>query len=963
MNQTLTLLLRSVAFSCLMLLSTAMIAQNTVSGTVTDDKGEAVIAANVNIAGTTTGTTTDANGKFTLTSSRSFPWTLEVSYVGFSGQDILVESATADLKIALSEGVNLNEIAISASKRPEKIQEAPASISVINQKELRTTAQASPVRMLVNVPGVQLQQQSAGRINIEMRGAAGLFGTSVLPILDYRNLSAAGIGTFDGNVGNMIDLQRVEVVRGPGSALYGAGVTSGVVHFITKSPIDHPGITVQVAGGERNTLITSARVAHANEKKTFGVKVNATYERGDEWQLDGSEGTTSASGVFTSQLSKFRTSVVVPNVSNGIVDGTGGTTILTEADLDPDGNGNMMQDYYSSLNLNTTLEFRPDDQTTINVSGGLNMVDGVFYNSQGEGLNQQTDIWGQVRIQRGGLFAQILTAGSDGGNENKPTFLYQTGNMSTIGRRQTEGQVQYNFDVESMLNANFTVGVDLRSTASDSRNFVYGRNEDSDGYSLLGAYVQGKFKLADKVDMVLAGRYDQFMFLNKGAFAPRAAFVYKVDPKHTVRASYNRATAPNSALTLNIDFPLATVVPGAFGIWLRGNKETQTFGANPAYSFSLNGLPDGVIPVGTDVGLPLAVPFGATTAAVIAGIQALEDAGQLGAGTTALLSGILTDPTNTPTGSVGELGGGYNLFNGSSLGVIDAPQSEIRYEDTWEIGYKGLIGDKLGVTLDVYNITAKNFTLFTAISPVFPLINTSTLSADLGAEVQANIQPDIQAALEAGGMDPATAAATAAGLAGAVNGAYVAAGDGFIAAAGGLFPIWATVETEQMPDNGITNVAAGYRTFDRINYTGVDLGLNYYVNKEVSAFFNFSAVSANDFMVNVVGADGVAPLPYSLGIPLWKFRTGVLYTGENGINANLSFQYDPSFDADFGQYSGATDRKTLLDLGLGYEFDNGLSLGVAVTNALNTKYRAFPNMPQIGRRALLRATYQITGNK
>ena len=940
----------------LAMFSTAAYAQNTVQGTVTDSEtSEGLIGANVIISGTTTGAQTDATGKFSFTTDRDYPLTVEISYAGYTTQKVEVTDGNA-ISVALMPGIGVGDVVItSVSRKAEKVQDAPASVSVLSAKQLATTAQTNPVRMLVNVPGVQIQQQSAARMNIEMRGAAGLFGTSVFPIMDYRSLVGPGIGTFDGNVGGNIDLERIEVVRGPGSALYGPGVTSGVIHFITKNPIDHTGTTVQVSAGEANTYVASARYAQANEEKTFGFKVNATYSRGDEFTLDPNDPGDAA------QMAKFSRTISRPDVVDGVASGTSGTQLLGEADLDPDGDGNMMQIISAFFNANTTLEFRPQDDMTINVSGGFNSINAVFYNSQGEGLNQTQEYWAQARMQKGGLFAQLFYVDNNGGTDDRPTFLYQTGNTTSIARKQLEGQVQYAFDVENFLNSSFVVGTDYRSALSNTGNLVYGRNEDDDSYNLIGAYIQGKFKLGDDFDLVLAGRYDQFLFLDEGAFAPRAALVWKAAPQHTFRASYNRASAPNSALTLNIDFPLANIVPGAYDIWLRGNKGVQSFGTTPTYSFALPGLPDGQIPVGTaGVGLPLAVPFAATTSAVIAGFQAAEDAGQLSPGTTALLTAVLSDPTNTPTGSVGQLGAGYNLFNGTPLDIIDAPQTDIRTEDTWEVGYKGLIEGKLGVSLDIYNITAKNFTLFTAISPVFPLIGTEDLSTNLGAEVAANVQPDIEAALVGGGMDPATAAATAAALAGAVNGAYQAAGNGFIGQAGALFPVWATSETDGSPDNGITHIAAGYRTFDEINYTGMDLGLNYYINQDLSIFFNYSFVSQTEFMVNVVGtADGVAPLPYSLGIPAQKYRAGVIYSPVKGWHANLSYQHDPSFLADFGQYSGMTDQKDVFDLGLGHTFDNGLALDMNVTNLFNNEYRAFPNMPKIGRRAAVKVTYHF----
>lgn len=936
-------------FILLAMFSTTAYAQNSVNGTVTDtESSEPLIGASVIIKGTTTGAQTDTEGKFSFTTDREYPLTLRVSYAGYTTQDVIVNDGN-EVSIALTPGIGIGELVIqSVSRRAEKVQDAPASVSVLGAKQLQTTAQASPVRMLINVPGVQIQQQSASRINIEMRGAAGLFGTSVFPIMDYRSLVGPGIGTFDGNIGNQIDLERIEVVRGPGSALYGPGVTAGVIHFITKNPIDHTGTTVQLSAGEGNTVIASARYAQANEEKTFGFKVNATYTRGDEFTLDPNN------FADAQQIARFRNTISRPDVVDGVASGTSGTVLLEEADLDPDGDGNMMQDYYSLFNMNTTLEFRPQDDMTVNVSGGFNSINSVFYNSQGEGLNQTYEYWAQARIQKGGLFAQVFYVDNNGGTDDRPTFLYQTGNTTSIARKQLEGQVQYSFDVENFLNSSFVVGTDYRQAISDTENLVYGRNEQDDDYNLIGAYIQGKFRLTDKFDLVLAGRYDQFLFLDEGAFAPRAALVWKAAPQHTFRASYNKASAPNTALNINIDFPLANLpFPDASDIWLIGNKEEQTFN-NAVIDWTIPGVPNSDI---NTPGLPLAFAYGAVTPTILGAFQA-----QIGVTidqpTYDLIAAVLTNPATA--GALGTTGSlqGYNLFNGTPLGLITAPKTAIRTEDTWEIGYKGLIEEKLGVTVDVYNITAKNFTLFTAISPMYALVGAD-IPTDLGNGVAAAVEPQFEAALIAGGMDPATAAATAAGLAAAVNGAYQQGGAGFGDAIAPLMGSIGFTPTDQVPDNGISHLAAGYRTFDEINYTGMDLGLTYYINQDLSAFFNYSFVSQTEFMVNVVGAEGVAPLPYSLGVPAQKYRVGVIYSPIKGWHGNLSYQHDPSFLADFGQYSGMTDEKNLFDLGIGHTFDNGLALDLAVTNLFNNKYRAFPNMPQIGRRALVRATYHF----
>jgi len=607
----------------LMLLSTvALQAQTTISGVIMDDElNEPLIGANVIIVGTTVGASTDLDGNYSLTSDKALPWTIEVSYTGFASKTMTVDSPNAALNINLeSSAIIGQEVVISASRKREKVQEAPASISVIGARKLAATPNVEAARALINAPGVQIQQQSAARINIELRGGSGLFGTGAFPIQDYRSLVGPGLGTFDvlNSPLNNIDIERIEVVRGPGSALYGPGVTTGVVHFITKNPIDNPGTTVELMGGELNTLGISARHATKVSDK-FGFKINAHYKRGDEFTLDGSEGTFDGAGVFTSQLDKFSETISQPAVTNGVVDVTQpGRVLLDRADLDPDGNGNLMQEDWWNYAANTTLEFRPQDDLSISVSGGVNQASAVFYNSQGEGLSQSREFWGQTRLQKGGLFAQFFYVDNDGGTEDRPSFLYQTGLRTPVARQQIEGQLQYNFGVPAFLNADFTAGMDYRQAINDTENLVYGRNEQDDDYRIFGTYLQGKFELGNKLDLVLAGRFDTFNFLDDNSFSPRAALVYKASPKHTFRATYNESAGPPTTLQVNIDFPVASPVPGLFDIWLYGQKTAQTYN-NPVIDVTLPGVPD--LPAGTP-GLPLAVPYGAVAGQVLPAVFA-----------------------------------------------------------------------------------------------------------------------------------------------------------------------------------------------------------------------------------------------------------------------------------------------------------------------------------------------------
>ncbi|MGB0840094.1 MAG: TonB-dependent receptor domain-containing protein [Chitinophagales bacterium] len=946
------LLLATVLFLCSAFL---LQAQNTVSGIVKDESsGEKLIGVNVVIGGSTEGTITDVDGAFSINSKQAFPWTLVISYVGYNEQRLQVEGSNTNLEIALESGLMLSdEVVVSASRRREKIQEAPASISVLSAKKLEVSGQAvDPMRNLINTPGVQLQQQSAGRINIEMRGTASLFNTAVFPIMDYRSLSSPGVGTFNSNGINNIDLARIEVVRGAGSALYGPGVSSGVIHFITKNPIDYPGTTIELLGGTMSTGGVSVRHAGRNAKKTFGYKINAAIKRGDEFTLDLIED--------AAQIARQQTSVSNPVVSNGVVDVTQpGEILLTQDDLDPDGDGNMMQNFWDSKSINATLEFRPQDDLSVFLSGGYNLNSSVFYNSQGEGLSQSGITWGQARMQKGGLFAQVFMVHDDGGPKNRPTFLYQTGLRTSISRVQREGQVQYNFDAPKVLNANFTVGVDFRNASSDSENLVYGRNEDDDDYTIFGGYAQGKFELGEKLDLVLAGRYDQFNFIDEGAFSPRAALVYKPNPLHTFRATYNNASIPATALNVNIDFPVSSPVPGLFDIWLTGQKEAHTYN-NPVIDITAPGVPD--LPWGTP-GLPLAIPYAlvnqATQDALIPGLEmAFPDLAPL----LPAISAFLNDPANTPSGVTGTFAP-YNIFTGQPMPeLVPTESSSISTLNSFELGYKGLIKNKLGVTVDLYTIERKGFFQFTAVGPTIALAGAD-FATDLGTAVSGGIEPFLVDQLTGAGVE--NPEATAAALAGAIGDAYGAGGGAAEAQFAPLFNIFGTVESDLLPqDDGIAHVAAGYRTFAdaAFNYWGSDIGLEYYFNQDFTAFANYSHLSQNRWVPGEADDDGL-PFPWALNSPKNKYRLGLRLAPDQGFRGSLSFQHDDSFYAEFGQYAGETDAKNLIDLSVGYKFDNGLSLDLTGNNIFNNKYRAFPNFPQIGRLLVARAVYSFGGDK
>ncbi len=450
------------------------------TGTILDDEGLPLYGATVVVKGSNAGTVTDSQGQYTLTTQSNFPLTLEVSFVGF---DTLSFSLSDDQpqRFQLSFSNRFDEIIVSASRKAEKLQEAPAAVSVISAQQVTKSGGAiSPIRALINSPGVELQQQTGQRINIALRGANGIFSTNVFPLLDYRSLITPGLEYFDSQNSpiNPIDLERVEVVLGPGSALYGPDVTTGVVHFISKTPFKHPGTTAELIYGERNTLRAGIRHAGTNEKESFGYKVNLRYSSGKDFTLDPENSEDSAI------LREFKSSINRATISaQGNVDTSSPGTKLFDIEQA------QKEDYWAAI-ANASLYFHPENGMEIVTAGGWNAGTAIFYNDLGEGQAYGNEYWGQARFNYNGWFAQTYFIKNDGGNDENPNYLNRTGFITPLERTHYEAQLQYNFDWPGLFNSEWTTGIDYRKATANTENHVYGRNEQDDDYNILGGYAQ-----------------------------------------------------------------------------------------------------------------------------------------------------------------------------------------------------------------------------------------------------------------------------------------------------------------------------------------------------------------------------------------------------------------------------------------------------------------------------------------
>jgi outer membrane receptor protein involved in Fe transport len=266
--------------------------QTTISGTVKDDKGLPLPAANVIIKGTSVGTNTDFDGNFTLTTDNEPPFTLKISSVGFSATELEVTSNNQKFDVVLKEGTSLDEVVLSASRTPERIFESPVTVERFGLKEIKNTASADFYGGLENLKGVDVNTNSLTFKSVNTRGFATFANTRFMQLVDGMDNSTPALNFPIGNLIGLTetDVQSVELLPGASSALYGANAFNGILFMRSKNPFDYQGIsgfikrgkTSQESAGDNDYTDLGLRVAHKFSNK-FAAKINFGYLKGTDW--------------------------------------------------------------------------------------------------------------------------------------------------------------------------------------------------------------------------------------------------------------------------------------------------------------------------------------------------------------------------------------------------------------------------------------------------------------------------------------------------------------------------------------------------------------------------------------------------------------------------------------------------------------------------------------------------------
>jgi iron complex outermembrane receptor protein len=688
--------------------ATAML-QGVVADTGTD---EVLPGANVEVVSVdgkmTRRTASGANGEFEFQNLAPGLYVVAVSYLGYAKKTVddvaLAAGEFKTLEIPLAPiGIEFNPITITASRRPKKVFEAPAAISVIGAGQMRPRSTLTAAEHLKAMPAVDFAGAGINQPLVALRGFNNVFASALLPLTDYRvaRLPALRFNAFNLIPATNEDIERIEIVSGPSSALYGPNSANGVMHLITKSPFGSEGTTMSAGGGERLSFFGSIRHARSINNR-LGYKISGQYYKGKDWEN------------FDAQEPD---SFVV----------AGGKVRAPERDFNVE-----------KIGAEARVDFRVNEHLTSILTAGYSRVSDIELTGVGA---MQAKNYGygflQGRVLYKNLFAQATVNRINAGN----SFLLRTGAPVVDRSAEYAGQIQHRLALGNRQR--FTYGLDIWQTIPVSGSTIYGRNEANDNINEIGAFLQSETVLSTRLNLVAALRVDDHNRLKDQVISPRAALLYDLSVDQNLRITYNRAFVTPTTNNLFLDLVTGARPPyvlRALGV---------PFKTGLTFRRGNNGRPLMMSPF-----LPNAGYIPATANAVWPALRQI-----LIAGLPANLQPLLQTQLNaTVLGDLRTLNPATSEFD-RVADVKNVAPLEPTITNSVEVGYKALLKEKLFLAIDVYRARVEDFVGPLTVATPNVFANPQQFAAALQPTAVA-----ITEALTGQGLTPAQAQAQAAAI-------------------------------------------------------------------------------------------------------------------------------------------------------------------------------------------------------
>ncbi|MCX2575031.1 TonB-dependent receptor [Pedobacter sandarakinus] len=266
---------------------TTIYAQTTVTGVVKGENNITIPGATITVRGTKISAVSDGNGVFSVDAKQQPPFYIRISYVGYKPQDFqILNLPSTPIELTLVADTQLDEIVVTSRRRSEVLQDVPIPITVIGGQAAENAGAFNVNRLKELVPSVQLYASNARNTTLNIRGLGSTFGLT-------NDGIDPGVGFYVDGVyharpaatsTDFLDIEQIEVVRGPQGTLFGKNTTAGAFNITSTKPTQTPTAKAEISVGNYSFLQAKASVSGGLAKNLAAkISLSGTQRDGTIW--------------------------------------------------------------------------------------------------------------------------------------------------------------------------------------------------------------------------------------------------------------------------------------------------------------------------------------------------------------------------------------------------------------------------------------------------------------------------------------------------------------------------------------------------------------------------------------------------------------------------------------------------------------------------------------------------------
>ena len=488
-----------------LLLALPASAQRIITGKVVDADNEPLAGAAVFVKEQKTiGMTTDTQGNYRLRLPDNKGYTLQASYIGYITQSCrLAPQQTKKDFIMEEDAIGMETVVVTGTRTPKLLKDVPITTRVITADDIRKTDATHIGDLLqAELPGIEFSYSMDQQVSLNMQGFGG---NAILFLVDGERLAGETLDNIDYTRLNLDNVERVEIVKGAASSLYGSNAVGGVVNIISKEP------------SEPWTLNLNGRYGSHNDQRYGGT---VSFKAGD-----------------------FRNSINVQHTSTDPID-VGATG--------KDGEENSFSKVYG----NRTWNFK---ERLVYTSNNLKLTGrlGYFFRERDKSASSKD----RYRDFSGGLKGNY-SFGSGNGLELSYSFdQYDKSDYDAAQNLDMRDYTNVQHTVRALYNHSFnksntlTVGGDFMRDYLMSYQFTDNGNYEQ--YTA-DAFAQYDWSPLKGFNILASLRYDYFSEAKAQNFSPKVNFMYQIG-NCSLRASYAGGFRAPTLKEMYMDFNMANI--------------------------------------------------------------------------------------------------------------------------------------------------------------------------------------------------------------------------------------------------------------------------------------------------------------------------------------------------------------------------------------------------------------------